>query len=57
MDSNKIKENILEGNIGNGNHSIDFNKGKNKLSSNIDITEAFSEKNFDENPFEKMNLQ
>ena len=55
MDSNKIRENILEGNIGNGNHSIDFNKGKNKLSPNIDITEAFSEKNFDENPFEKMN--
>ena len=49
--NDKIKENIIMGNNnGDVNHSIDFSKRKNKidLNQNVDISEAFSEKN-DEN--------
>ena len=56
----KIKENEVKDNNMMDGYSVDFSKGKNHLiniNPNVNISGAFSEKNNEENPIEKMNKE
>ena len=58
-ENDKIKENELKDNNMMDGYSVDFSKGKNhfNINPNENISGAFSEKNNEENPIEKMNKE